>query len=210
MDRPHATSFAEAGTDGILSLKDRQYALTRSLILDAAIAQLEAGELGEVTMRAVSRRAGLAERTMFRHFASRNELLDALAGEVVDRLALPSLPDSADALPEAPRALYRAYEAKTSLTKGALHSELFERIRESVARERWRAVKSLVDEFAPQQPERERTLVAANIRYMLSATTWYYYRFYFRFTLKDSVAAAEQSIRQSLAALRAPGRNREI
>lgn len=186
------------------SLKERQGAFTRQLILDAAVAQLEAGT-GVPTLRAVAQRANLAERTVFRYFASREELLDALAPEVSRRMELPPLPRAPGDLVDAPRALYRAFESHVLLTKAALHSELYERIRETTARERWNAVKALLDEWAPAAGERERKLAAANIRYVLSASSWHYYRFYFAFSLADSVAAATQVVRLALADLRAAG-----
>jgi AcrR family transcriptional regulator len=183
------------------TLKDRQYALTRRLLLDAAVEQLQQGALAALTMRAVAARAGVAERTAFRHFANRNELLDQLAVEVALRLELPPLPDAARDLVQVPRALFKAYESHALLTRAALDSELFDRIRASVARERWMAVMTLIDAFAPHREERERRLAAANIRYLLSASTWNYFRTYFGFSLKDSIAAAEQSITQLLAGL---------
>lgn len=183
------------------SLKDRQYALTRGLLLEATVGHLESGSPGNLTMRAIARRAGVAERTIFRHFASRDELLDALAMEVAQRLELPPAPDSIEALAQAPQALYRAYEARERLTQAALHSELFDRIRQTVARERWDAIRRLLDGYAPRRSERERTYAAANIRYMLSASAWNYYRRYFRFSLKDSIGAAEQAIRDALRGL---------
>jgi AcrR family transcriptional regulator len=189
-------TIVETGT-----LKDRQLALTRQLILDAAVEQLESGAFHDLTMRSVAKRANLAERTLFRHFATREELLDALAAEVSARLELPALPGSAIELPAVPRALYRAFEARANLTKAALHSELFDRIRETTASARWKTVRALIDEFAPQASERDRMLAAANIRYLLAATSWHYYRFYFRFTLKDSIAAAEVAIQRMVEGL---------
>ncbi|MBK0392697.1 TetR/AcrR family transcriptional regulator [Ramlibacter algicola] len=176
------------------TLKDRQSALTRRILLDAAVAQLQEGPWAELTIRAVARRAGVAERTAFRHLCSREEFLDALSIEVSLRLELPELPKSAADLPSVPRALYRAYDAHATLTRAALHSELFDRIRETTAQEPWLAVRRLVDAFAPGRTEGERALTAANIRYLLSATSWNYYRTYFGLNLKDSVAAAEQAI----------------
>jgi AcrR family transcriptional regulator len=183
------------------SLQDRQSALTRRLLLDAMVEHLEAGSPGDLTMRSIARRAGVAERTIFRHFASRDELLDALAVEVTLRLELPPAPDSIEALAKAPQALYRAYEARARLTQAALHSELFDRIRQTVARERWDAIRRLLDGHAPRRSERERTYAATNLRHMLSASTWNYYRSYFQFSLKDSIGAAEQAIRDALRGL---------
>ena len=44
-------------------------------------------------------------------------------------------------------------------------------------------------------------IVFDNIRYYLSANTWQYYRFVFRFDFEETVACAETAIRQGLAAL---------
>lgn len=194
--------MTEASAQLGLSLKERQGALTRQLILDAAVAELESGTLGALTLRAVALRANLAERTLFRYFATRDELLDALADEVSRRLELPALPATAPELVDMPGALYGAFEKHAALIRAALPSELFDRIRESAARARWVGVAKLVDAWAPARSARERKLVAANIRYLLSATSWHYYRFYFRFSLEDSVAAAELAVRLALKSLR--------
>jgi AcrR family transcriptional regulator len=184
------------------SLKERHGALTRQLILEAAVAELEAGSLAALTLRGVAARANLAERTIFRYFATRDELLDAVADEVSRRLELPQLPATAAELVDTPRALYRAFEAHAALIRSVLRSELFDRIRESAARARWIGVSKLVDAWAPDRSARERKLVSANIRYLLSATSWHYYRFYFGFSQEDSVAAAEMAVRLALKSLR--------
>lgn len=181
------------------SLNERRNELTRRLILDSAVRTVESESVGALTMRAVAERAEMSERTLFRHFATREEFLDAVAHEVSLRLRYPALPASAAELPKAAGPLYRAYEANTNLTKAALHSELFDRIRTSVAQARWDTVKRLIDEDSPQWSERDRKIVAANIRYYLSATTWHYYRFYFGFSLKDTIASAEVAIGRALA-----------
>lgn len=184
-----------------LSLVERQSDLTRRVIMEAALAELEHGSVGELTVRAVAKRANIAERTVFRYFASREDFLDALAAQVRAKLALPQPPQSVEALLAAPRELYSRFEALASLTQAALHSELFDRMRETQARSRWAAVRKLIDELAPRRSERERRIAAANIRYYLAATTWHYFRFYFNFSLEDSIAAAEAALRQTLTSL---------
>jgi AcrR family transcriptional regulator len=184
------------------TLAERRADLTERLILDAAVQLLETSSLAEVTARAVARHAGISERTIFRYFATREAFLDAIAEEVRRRMNVPPPPISLDELLRAPRALYSAFEAKEKLTNAALHTELFERMRETQARDRWVAVRKIVDSHAPRRPERDRRIAAANIRYYLSATSWHYYRFYFGFSLEDTIACAETAIRQALDALR--------
>lgn len=188
-------------TGKVLKLADRHSDLTRQAILDAAVGMLERSTVSELTVRAVAKQANISERTVFRYFASREEFLDAVADAVRARFALPPPPTTREQLLAAPRALYTRFEAVASLTKAALHSELFHRMRETQARARWKAVRELVDQIAPRKPERQRRIAAANIRYYLAASSWYYFRFYFGFSLEDTIACAETAIRQSLEGL---------
>jgi hypothetical protein len=177
----------------IATLAERRNDLSQRLILEAALQLLERTSITEVTARAVAKQAGVSERTVFRYFATREEVRKALA--------LPPVPSSLEELLVLPSALYRAFEAKAELTKAALHTEVFNRMRLTQAKERWAAVTRLVDELAPRRAERERRIAAANIRFYLAATAWHYFRFYFGFNLEDSIAAAETAIRQTINGL---------
>jgi AcrR family transcriptional regulator len=176
--------------------------MTQQLILDAAIALLEEGSLAAVTARALAKRAGISERTVFRYFSTRDQLLDAIAEEMVGRLALPPPPQTTDELLALPRALYSRCEERPSLTRAALHSELFPRIRDSAGKARWDAIRKVVAAWAPRQPAPTREIAAVNIRFFLSAMTWNYYRAYFGLSLEETIACAETAIQQSLDALR--------
>ena len=61
------------------TLKDRQNAMTRQMIIESAVDELEHGSTEALTMRNIARRCNIAERTLFRHFASRDDLLDGFA-----------------------------------------------------------------------------------------------------------------------------------
>src|SRR6185312_5637414 len=119
-------------------------------------------------------------------------------------------PRTVAALLAAPRELYGRFEATANLTKAALHSEIFPRMRDTQARTRWSAVRKLIDDIAPRRPERERRIAAANIRYYLAATTWHYFRFYFGFSLEDSIAAAEAAIGNTLDGLASEPRSTAV
>ena len=184
------------------TLAERRADLTERLILEAAVEMLEETTVGELTARAVARHAGISERTIFRYFATRELFLDAVADAVRTALAAPAPPASVKELLAYPAKLYARFEEKTKLTRAALHTELFDRMRETQAKDRWIAVQRIVTTHAPRASARDQRIAAANIRYYLAATTWHYYRFYFGFTLADSVACAETAIQQSLAGLR--------
>jgi AcrR family transcriptional regulator len=184
------------------SLADRRNDLTRRLILDAAVDLLEHGGVAELTMRAVAARANISERTVFRYFATRDAFLDAVAEQAHARMALPPPPRTLDDLLAAPRRLYEALERQERLVIAGRHPDLVDRIREETARTRWRAVRKLIDELAPRRDPEERKIAATNICYLLGATSWHFYRFYFRLGLDEAIACAETAIGLHLESLR--------
>jgi AcrR family transcriptional regulator len=189
----------------IASLSERLSDHTRDSILAAALSVLEEASFGELTVRAVASRARMSERTVFRYFASRDDLLDAVADEVSRALNTPPVPASLNELLAYPASLYQQFESRAALTKAALHTELFHRMRNTQAQRRWAAVCALIDKEFPRRTARERTIAAANIRYYLSASTWHYYRFYFSFGLEETIACARSAIQQTLVGLRRKG-----
>jgi AcrR family transcriptional regulator len=183
------------------SLASRHADFTRRLILDAAIALLELAPVTELSIRATARRAGISERTIFRYFATRDELLDAVAEEMSSRLAAPPDPATVQELLAYPAAIFGRFEAERALTEAALHSELYHRIRRADAGRRGVAIRQLLDRVAPSRSEPERKLAAANILYHVIATTWRYYRVYFGLTLEETVYCSRTAIAQALAGL---------
>lgn len=183
------------------SLASRHADLTQQAILDAAVALLEIAPFGELTVRAVAARAGMSERTVFRYFANREELLDALASEYTRRVGLPPYPTTIEGLLDYPGAMYARFEATQALTRATLHSELSHRIRGAHSARRVEAIRALLDRHAPKASAHERRIAAANIRYYLAATTWHYFRFYLDFSAEDTVQCACTAIAQSLVGL---------
>lgn len=182
----------------IISLKDRHTDATQKLILSTAIELLERGSVTDVTVRAVAKQAGMSERTVFRYFATRDEFLDAVAAEATARMSTPPPPASVDELREFPAPLYKAFEANRQLVEGALHTDIFRRVRATAAIGRWEAVAKLIDAHAPGRSAKERKLASTNVNYFLSASTWHYYRANFELSQGDAVAAARLAIRVTL------------
>lgn len=183
------------------SLSERHVELSQQLILDAAAELLEHASVAELSVRAVAKQAGIAERTVFRHFPTRDALLDAVAADVTRRLDLPPDPDSLEVLLEFPEVLYQRFEANAALTRAILHSELLHRVRGRDAERRGVAVRRLVDSLAPGRTERERKLATASIRYQIIASTWHYYRANFGLSLRESIDCAKLAIAQALSGL---------
>lgn len=71
------------------SLRERQTAVTRTTVLDAVLELLEEEPEGGFSLARVAERAGVGERTLYRHFATREELFAAAGELLVERLGMP-------------------------------------------------------------------------------------------------------------------------
>lgn len=110
-------------------LRGRHAELTRTLILEA-LAGLLAEGVTDFSVQDVADRAGLSHRTVYRHFATREALLDALLGwlerQIVERGAL-AIPEHADDLPGDIRRDYRILDEFASILGPVLKLGLVDR-----------------------------------------------------------------------------------
>src|SRR5438270_6880623 len=91
-------------------LRVEQQEATRQRLLEAVLAELREHELDEISFTAVARRANVAERTVFRHFATKEALLDAFwRWWIEERFQVPI--DDAVSPDDLPRLMHRLYEA---------------------------------------------------------------------------------------------------
>jgi AcrR family transcriptional regulator len=101
----------------VTNLRDEYAAMTRQRIIAAYVETLEDEIADDTSMAAVARRAGIAERTIYRHFKSRAELMDA-AGEWIEDNVFGYIPFSApDELPAIFRELCRRYDRHPQLAR---------------------------------------------------------------------------------------------
>jgi AcrR family transcriptional regulator len=176
---------------------------TERLILEAALAVLQEDAFNGLTVRAVALKAGISDRTIFRYFPTREELLDAIAREFTRLLNMPPAPQTLEELRAMPRKLYASFEPHAKLIRAVMHTEIFPRMKVGAAQQRWVAISKLLDREFPNAPAIERKIAAANVRYFLSAASWQYYRFVFRFDREETITCAEVAIRQAINALEA-------
>ena len=98
-------------------LRDEYAALTRQRIVVAFVESLEDDAADDVSMAALAKRANVAERTIYRHFSTRAELL-AAAGEWIEGNVFGYVPfASPDELPDIFRKLCGSFDRHPNLAQ---------------------------------------------------------------------------------------------
>jgi AcrR family transcriptional regulator len=155
-----------------------------------------------LTNASIAARCGISERTLYRHYASREVLLNEVATEVWRRLDTPPVPGSLTELLDYPELLFGRFEERSALTRAALQSELFSRLRDGVSASRGTALKRLLARDLPASSNTQRLLTANNLRFLLTATTWNYYRCNLQLSAEVTVATVRLAVDCLLAGLR--------
>jgi len=150
-------------------LRREQANAVRERILDATLRVIEDG--GEPTMRAVAQAAAIAERTLYRYFATREELNDAVVPRLTACASAP-MPQDVRGLPAYLRALFTTFDANARLTRALVHAKWAPT---NVSRPRnLEALRALVDAAHPTAPATDRASAAASLRVLYSAASWAY------------------------------------
>lgn len=164
-------------------LRERQAAETRTLILEALAQVIAEGGTTDFTVEDVAAQAGVATRTVYRHFPSRQALLDALAEHLDERFGelraadeLPGLVDDvpdADALLSTVPAVMRRFDdlepfstaMVLTANRGMLRSQRHDR--------RTEQFRELLAGKLERVDAGQRDAVFALARHLLSSQTWF-------------------------------------
>ncbi|MEQ9463151.1 MAG: TetR/AcrR family transcriptional regulator [Haliea sp.] len=189
------------------TLNSKKAAFTRNLLLDAARELAETIEVNDISFKLVSERADISQRTMFRHFTSREEFLNAFTTREYGELDLPDIPHSVEELPSYVDVLYRKLDAQPRRVMMLLSADLLPRVLSTSGKERLERMRQVLADAFPHCAEHEIIQTAANLRYVMSASSWRYYRMNFEFDLETSVSCARMIVTQALHYLRTANSN---
>jgi AcrR family transcriptional regulator len=92
------------------TLRERQKAQTRELIVEALFAALAEGRWEDATHEALARRAGVSRQTVYRHFPDREALMAALWEHLNPRFTARGLPTTEADLLELMGPMYAAFD----------------------------------------------------------------------------------------------------
>lgn len=178
------------------TLRAAQAGQTREKIEQAAAALLEEGGAAEsVTFRAVATRAGVTEMTVYRHFPTREELLQGLWRSLNTRMGPDiGMPGTGAELLAQHAGLYAGFDRIAPQIIASLTTPQGREMRASLNDQRRRAFRAIAQEVRPDLPARERTRVAAILQLLHSAHAWMSLREQWGFDGQEAATATRWAI----------------
>ena len=147
-------------------LRQEQTERTRTKILDGLIQALTHTGLAQLSMPIVAREAGVSVPTVYRYFRTKQELLDALGGYLLQKINVqPSTrsPQSPQELETMVKTLFVTYEGLDEVTRAAITSEASFELRKEVLSTRLamieQALAPVMDHFDVQEQIYLRNIV---------------------------------------------------
>lgn len=180
------------------SLLEKKAAFTVNLLLDAACELTQTLGIDELSFKKVSDHANISQRTMFRYFKTRDSFLDALTKRLYSELDLPDIPYQIEELSNYIANLYEKLDAQPRTVMVLLSADLLPRVLSTTAKQRYVALKELLSRTYPNASEHDIKKTAANLRYVMSASSWRYYRMYFDFDSEMATECAQLLVGQSI------------
>ncbi|MEP6983541.1 MAG: helix-turn-helix domain-containing protein, partial [Sphingomicrobium sp.] len=139
-----------------------------------------------VTIRAVAAVAGVTERTVYRHFKSRDVLIRSVWGRMEELIGPPALPQTADALVKRPRTLFPRLDDEPELVRAYLHSRARRVDRRRSNQERQQMMVRCVREELEYLDERSLRRRAAIASLIASAYAWQYLQEFWGFSGEEA------------------------
>jgi AcrR family transcriptional regulator len=188
-------------------LRARQKEQTRDLIL-AAVGQLLAkADFSAVTIAEVARAAQVTERTIYRHFPTREDLLREFWKVTLQRLSgdLLDNPESLEEMLELTRRLFTMFDAEEGVMRAISASPEGRMIRKGPNEVRLGKVRQFLEPLLEGNSERERENVAAAVFTLCSVSVWIHMRDYCGFDGPRAGEAAAGAIELIVEAARRRG-----
>ncbi|MEA2280314.1 MAG: hypothetical protein QOK21_921 [Solirubrobacteraceae bacterium] len=153
-------------------LRGAQQQQTRQRILEAAISRIAEDGLAELTVPIVAEQAGVSLRTVYRHFPTKEDLIDRV-GEFRDaQFGVSGPPASIEELIENTPALFEGFAARDDLVRAADASAAGRHVHDRARRRRAKALSAIFEEATQDlTPAEARRLVAA-VQVLWSTRAW--------------------------------------
>lgn len=184
-------------------LRDQQRVDTTARIVDAVVRVILDEGVHAFTVANVARRAGVAHRTVYRHFPTRESLLEAVA----DTLELPPSPDPSvafdddDAAERAVRATFAGFAAAPDMTRAVVVASIALGHALSHRERRTEALHRALARRFPRLPSDTLRRAASAVRNTVGSRAWYLLTAELGQTYEEAADTAAWTVRALLAQL---------
>jgi AcrR family transcriptional regulator len=173
------------------SLRDQQQQLTRELILRSVAEQLEQGDASEITVPDIARAAGVSVRTVYRHFATREELITAAAEWISEHLfGAARMPETLDGVISNFREILLAFDEHPNLVRAMATSRAGNAVRSARRTRRLEAEKRALAKVTCNLPAAEQRQAEAIFGYLGNMLAWV--------TMRDENGLSGEEIGQTM------------
>lgn len=146
---------------------------TRDAIVGAFVGQLTDDGGVDVNYAALARRAQVSIQTLYRHFPTRDALLDELTRRVGIAMALRELPHDRDGVLATVRALFPRFDHHAALVTAQVRAGTRSRIRARGRSRRASAFEEVLAKATPHVRADRRRAAAGILHLLVSANTWH-------------------------------------
>jgi len=175
-------------------LRQEQQLATRERIL-AALANVMAKD-GTATVPAVAERAGVSERTVYRHFPTREDLYRALFTWVTDLAPeTRAEPTSVDELVAQAHEIFPRYELRPEVVRALNAHELGQNLRRSRAGYRRATVQGALASSLEGMPDDQRQRVEAAVHVLASSSAYLHLHDFWDMSAEEAAEAVEWAVR---------------
>jgi AcrR family transcriptional regulator len=154
--------------------RDEKARETREAILTALFELIEsAGDAPEdISTELIARKAGVERRTLFRHFAAKDDLLAAFWGWLNARIGVSTTPETLREIVDGPRGAFPRFDAYEALIRAALHSRTGRDMRRGTVANRRASFAHALAPAVASLPASEAGKVEALAHLLFSAPAW--------------------------------------
>jgi len=154
-----------------VTIRERQRAVTRDAIRDAAIGVASETGFAAMTMDKVAERAGVSPSTVYRYFADRDALLAAIMAWTNEQLRI-ARPSGADQIAEIQEQLMADLDANRALNRAMVISRVGQQTAWTGRRERLDLWRELLEEVTDHLDPEEARFGKAVIVYLTGGLAW--------------------------------------
>lgn len=167
---------------------------TRTRILDAAIDEMRESKLDALTIAKVAERAKVTERTVYRHFLTREDLLKAVWPRMQARVGSSGFPQTADDLIATPLRLFPRFDEEEGLIRASISSDTGREVRLSSNLQRQAAMLACIADALPEMDDAAKRRRAAVAQLIDSAYAWSVLRDFWGLEGAEAGRAASEAI----------------